>query len=446
MRAWMAVVILPGLLAARAGAQGTVPRVNYTNPLLAFGTTIPEDWDVVTQISGSVEIGLGAGSDATLPGYPSIWFFFTKRTPADEAQRLAADLQRLGAGEQAKVRQTGPDEWEITMASKGTRGPLVEQWLCRTQGGQSYVLGAMCTPQTAPQWKDDIDTCLRTFHLLEQPPARFFREPTENAYKLIVPEGWQWQGAIMRTRLVPGYFVWLVKSPDGLSGAFSGAPTVFDITTHYCPAEKAAGTLYLEQLRTIAPDARLVGVHPLPRVGQAVREAVSAAGIGNEALADKVIAEYLCTINSVPVGIRVEIFTLCLGKSEVLGRTIDWSMSSCGAWAPVQQFEQIYPLARGIVSSLRTGKDWWEKRWEPVNDALKHARQARDRVNAMWMAHISDGEVLREARDPVTGQPVLVPLKMSDPYEEPVNGVAQPVGDDQRPPDDRRRKLPNEVG
>ncbi len=446
MRGWMIVALVPVLPAACAGAQGTVPRVDYINPLLAFGTTIPEDWDVVTQISGNVEIGLGAASDATLPGYPRIWFFFTKRTPADEAQRLAGDLQRLGAGEQATVRQTGPEEWEVTMASNGTRGPLVEQWLCRTQDGQSYVLGAMCDPQTAPQWKDDIDTCLRTFHLLKQPPAMFLNEPTENAYKLIVPKGWQWQGTIMRTRLVPGYFVWLVKSPDGLSGAFSGAPTVFDITTPYCPAEKAAGGLYLEQLRKIAPDARLVGVHPLPRVSQAVREAISGAGIGNDALADKVIADYLCTINGVAVGIRVEIFNLCFGKSEVLRRSIDWSMSSCGAWAPVQQFDQVYPLARGIISSLRTSKAWWEKRWEPVNEGLKHARQVHDRVNAMWMAHISDSEVLREARDPVTGQPVLVPLKMSDPYEEPVNGATQPVEDEQKQPEERPQRDPNEVG
>ena len=147
----LAVVSLGLLLATMAAAQQAVPRINYENPLMAFATTIPEDWDVVTQLGGNVEIGLGAASDATLPGFPKIWFFFTKHTPDDEAKRLASDLEKISDGARAQVRQTGQAEWEVTMASNGgTRGPLLEQWFCRQQDKVNYVVGAVCSPATAP--------------------------------------------------------------------------------------------------------------------------------------------------------------------------------------------------------------------------------------------------------------------------------------------------------
>ncbi len=376
---------LAGLLVARTivDAQTHVPRITYVNPVAGISIQIPEDWEMGTNDWGSLFIGLDAD---TAPGNcrfaPQLWFFYCKETPEQMAAMLQQHVPTLG-GQITVARATGNgDEWEVRFNSHGAVGPLSERWLCRTEKGLNYVIAAMVKPEIQMQVEDDVDTALASCTVIGGPPMQRFMEPRENAYRMLMPRDWHCESKVVRNLQVPGYFEWKAMSPDGTCGAFSGKPTVFNIAVPYTPAGQAAEQFILPALQQQIPGLRLTGVKALSRQSEYYRFLIQQAGIGDRPLVDKVRADFVGEVNGTEVRLRVTVATLQFDQSEILGGRGDWLLFASGAWAPQEQFDEQFPVGRGVIASLATDPDWKSRQFEAAGDVALDRAWLRDA--AMW--------------------------------------------------------------
>ena len=261
-------------------AQPDVPRVTYVNPVAGLSIEIPEDWEMATNDWGLLNVGIEAGVGTSLAiEQPQLWFFFSTRTPEQLANELAQAFA-LGGG----APQVGPtgngDEWQVSAVSDSVGGPLAQRWLCRRQGSVGYAVGALVRPAVAAQFQQDLDVALASARLVPGPPLQLFLEPSENAYRMLIPQGWRWSGRIIRTPQAPGVFEWRVERPDGLAGALNVAPASFNIQYPYATASQCAGTWVLQGLRAQLPDVRLESVQEFPRASAHFTRSIRQMGLG----------------------------------------------------------------------------------------------------------------------------------------------------------------------
>lgn len=422
-----AMVCVAVVVVATGWAQG-VATMQCDNPIAGFSLTMPEDWAMAAGPGGNIEIAIDAVVGSSMALQPALWYFSSPQPPDKEAQALKRALTLLGNGAQPTCAPTGnKGEWELQMTSNGTRGPLRERWLCRSERGHSYVVAAMGRPEVYQQFAADVTTALKTFHLIPTVSMYFLREPTENAYRMTIPSGWKWEGQVFRSEMVPGYFVWKVEHPQGLAGAFSGPPATFNIMTPYCPAGQAAGALLLPYLRKETPDMQLEDVHELPRVGQTFMAAIRGAGLGNNPRVDRVRADYVGTRKGTRVRLRLDIVTWMLDQSVVLGGRGNWILTASGAWGPVDQFDKYYAIGRGVIASLKTDPRWRAAQMNTVNDVLNNRNKVMDRIGMDWNSWIRDNEPVP---DPQTGERKEVPIGDGDPWFDK-DGKAHRVPPDQ---------------
>jgi len=244
--------------------------------------------------------------------------------------------------------------------------PLLERWICRRQGRVNYILVALVRPERAAQFQADIDAALASAHLIAGPPVELFLEPTENAYRMLMPQGWRWEGRVIRTAMAPGVFEWKVQAPDGSAGAFNAAPVNLNIMYPYTPAAACAGTLVLQGLQQQVPGLQLESVQEFPRVGANFAEGIRMMGLGANPQVHKARADYLGTAGGVPIRLRVDIGTFMLDASPLLGGRGNWALFASGTWAPVARFDELYPICRSIVASIATDPDWKQRQTEEV--------------------------------------------------------------------------------
>jgi hypothetical protein len=357
-------------LAVTSPVLAQVPSQRMDNPVAGFTLTAPMDWEYSTARSGATMIALDAEAGALCLTHPALWFIRSKKSPQAEAQGIARGLKAL-TGKKPQLTRKPNGDWEAAGPYPGALGPVSSRWLCRREGTQSYILAGFLDPQRGAAQKAAYLQALATFHLIPRVAQKSFTEPTERAYKMALPTGWTWQGKIYRDVGTPGYFTWIVRSANGASGAFCGAPASFNISQEYLPAGEVAEDWMQERLQGYARDVRLEQVQPLERVGEYARACLKAFGLGGAPRADKVRADYRATIGGVPVRIRVVIGTYMLDQSAILGGRGNWSLVSSGNWAPVAKWAQGYPLGRAVTASVVAQKAW--------NDAMRGT--ARDVVS-----------------------------------------------------------------
>ncbi|MGD9498852.1 MAG: hypothetical protein AB7Y46_21335, partial [Armatimonadota bacterium] len=292
---------------------------------------------------------------------PQLWFFFTKDAPDQAAAPVADGLRALGGVPVARPTGNG-DEWEVLCTVDSLGSPLSERWLCRRQGRVNYIIVALVRPERAAQFREDIDAALASAHLIAGPQVELFLEPTENAYRMLVPKGWRWEGRIIRTTMAPGVFEWKVQAPDGIAGAFNAQPGTFNVMYPYTPAAACASTYVLQGLQQQVPGLRLESVREFPRVGANFMEGIRMMGLGANPQVHKARADYLGSVGGVPIRLRVDISTVMWDASPLLGGRGNWVLAVCGTWAPVERFEELYPICRGIVASIATDPDWKQSR------------------------------------------------------------------------------------
>lgn len=367
---WIAFLGVALLLSA-ATAWGQVTRTVYNNPIAGFSLEIPDDWEMGTGVPGTVLIGLnGDQSDGVPYGQPILWFFYSKQAPQATANTLADTFKQLygvTVTPQA-VGQSGA--WELAFTHQTDRGAFQQHWVCRTQDGHSYVIGAVVPQEIAAACQADLDRALSTCKLIARPLLRRFQEPQEHAYRMTLPRDWVWEGQVFRAEGVPGYFTWKAQSPDHLAGAFSAPPGVFNIAVAYLPASEAARVMILPELQKQIPGLRLDKVQELPRVGGYYCAIVRALGLGANPRIDKARADYLATLNGTEIRLRVTVATVMLDTSPMLGGRGDWFLMANGAWAPSAHFDEQYPLGRGVIASLATDPAWKNAQFEAANDVV----------------------------------------------------------------------------
>jgi hypothetical protein len=404
------LVTLAALFAIGLGgvavAQSEVPRIVVRNPIMGFSLTIPADWDMGTGVLGETVITINARTPS--PSAPLLSFFYMPSSPKEGAGQIAEFLkavgQALGVNIAPQVRATDKaDEWEVTMtADVALIGSVSGRWLCRRQGGTTYAIGMIAATPVAEKFKEDIDTAFATCHLIDRPAVHYFREPTENAYRLVLPDGWKWEGSIYRDVNCPGWFVMKVQSADGLIGHFESPPVA--AMTEYIGAQNLAENLLLQQLRKEVPDLELENVQVMPRASDDLASAIeTATGNAAKVRAERAFADYVGTANAKRIRIRMDIslyFTPLLfgGGNE--------TMWFCGSWAPVDNFDELYPLARGVEASLWETPQWRKSVRETVRAVLKGRAGAMEESAEGWDRYMREVELVH---DPAGGDPQEVP-------------------------------------
>jgi len=410
-------------------AQPDVGRVVYDNPIVGFSLTIPEDWDMATGVLGDTVITMNSRTPSPLA--PALSFFYMRGTPEEGAEQLAQFLVAMGRGLGVDVQHglevslarvgpnpllppTGkPDEEDVRLAlSAGPPiGDVVGRWLCRQEKGTTYVIGMIAGRDAAEQFKDDIDTAFSTCHLIDRAAVHYFREPTENGYRLMLPYDWRWEGSIYRDVNVPGWFVLRAQRADGLVGCFESPPV--QAMTTYIDAQTAAGGFLLNELRKQVPDLQLESVRRLPRAGEHLAYAIRAAtAAGSELVAERARADYVGTANGTRVRIRVDISLdfaplLIGGGSETI-----WVN---GGWAPVDKFDSLFPLARGVTGSLWETPEWRRNVRAAASAAMKGRMGAMEESAEDWDRYLREVDLVK---DPAGGEPQEVPYGPGDVWKD----------------------------
>ncbi len=207
-------------------------------------------------------------------------------------------------------------------------------------------------------------------------------EPRENAFRMLMPQDWQCQSNIVRDMQTPGYFEWKAMSPDSSCGAFSGKPGVFNITVPYMNAAQATQQFILPGLAQQIPGLRLDSIKRLDRQSAYYQHVIQAAGLGQRPLVDKARVDFVADRGGARMRLRATVATLQFDQSELLGGRNDWMLYVCGAWAPDDQFDRLYPLGRGVIASLATDPDWKARQLGTVSDVALDRAWLRDA--AMW--------------------------------------------------------------
>jgi len=383
----LAATVAVALLAT--SAFGAVPSLTYANPIAGFSMTVPYDWEMGSGVLGAIMVGLDGDMSLGTPSLqPIIWVFYAKTGPEATAGNLARALGAL-EGQTPAVVATGAHQYEIAFVSpKGLR----EHWICRAANGHTYVTGGLVVDKLAPAFQAELDTALASCQLIARPKLKVFVEPTENAYTMVLPADWTWEGQIFRSSGVPGYFTWKVHNAAGTAGAFSAPPASFNIAVPYTPAGQAAKGMVLKALQQQYPGLKLERVEELPRAGAYFRDGIKLLGLGNNPRVDKARADYLTTLNGVPVRLRVTIGTFMLDQSALLGGRGDWFLTAGGAWAPVEGFDALYPLGRGAMASLHTAAAWRRAQFRVAGAAAGWAEGVREALGDWFDEDFIRGE------------------------------------------------------
>ena len=93
-------------------------------------------------------------------------------------------------------------------------------------------------------------------------------------------------------------------------------------------------------------------------------------------------------MNGVPIRIRTTILTWQFDSSPLLGGRGNWTLTVSGAWAPVAQFDQLYPLGRGIITSLLVDEKFDKAMRKTAGDAVDLTGKLGEAVAARWVDYI----------------------------------------------------------
>ena len=387
----VALSVLSVLVVAPCLAQPASPTVTHADPIAGISLQIPDDWDVGTSDWGFTLIGMDAGGGSTFPStQPILWTFFTQTPPQQTATDLAQGFSELTGTTIQPHATANAGEWGFMFTAPGAFGDVTQRWLCRQDHGINYAIAVFRRPEYASNGADDVERALATCHLIAGPAVQRMREPSENAYTMWLPQGWQWEGHIVRTADIPGAFEWKVMSPDGTCGAFNSPPGAFNIMVPYTPAGQCAQSWVLQGLAQQLPGVRLEAVHEMPRASTHFADLIRMLGLGANPQVHRVRADYLATINGTPVRIRCSIVTFMLDASPLLGGRGDWTMFTSGAWAPVDQFDQLYPIGRGVLASLATDPDWKERQQEAVFETANWRKWVRRVFEHIFIERVLD--------------------------------------------------------
>lgn len=393
--------------AARAAA------VKYDNPVAGMSIVIPDDWEMATSDWGTLVIGLDPRTELpALQMEPQLWFFYGEEEPEAMARGVARDMPLVGA-QDVQLSQMDASAWQVDLVVTASDVPIRQRWLCRKQGEQTFALVAFVRADQWQRCEPEIDTALRSCILIAGPTVRRFLEPTENAYRMLMPEGYQWSGHILRTANVPGYFVWEVKSPDELVGASSAPPSLLDITHPYMPAAECARTIVLDYLRGQFPGIQLEAVRDYPRFSAYGMWRMQMGKTGEGGRLDKAQADYIIRRGGASVRLRATLVTLRLsalptalsGFGGILGQVAgqgNWTMFASSEWAPVEQWEKLHSIGRGIVASVATDPDFSRNQRVAVSETALGRMAARDLAAHKF---IIDYLQLRDRHEPGRSEP-----------------------------------------
>jgi hypothetical protein len=431
------------IASSNLSAANEIRRVEYRNPVAGFALTLPEDWEVATGVAGNVEMAIDAPSGVSLAAQPALEFFYWPGEPEPGARALGALLQAAVSATPPRVVATGKtNEWELTTTlNVALLGPVQTRWLFRKERGVTYVIGAMVRPQFAAQFKGDIDAAFSSCRLIDRPILRIFLEPTEHAYRLVLPYGWSWvaaEGRIIRTINDPGFFTWKVQRQDGLAGCFVSPAATLPGNVPYVSAEAAGGGLVLQELRKAIPDLRVEAVVPLTRAAVYYLQVIKAVMPSLNPRLDKVRADYLGHIKGKAVRLRITILTLQPDQSPLYGGPGPWHLFVSGIWAPVDEFGVAATFAAAVQSSFRLDAAWKKRTQEAVTQVLTKRASVFDKANENWDRYIRG---TRMVIDPSTGKEREIPDGPGEAYLDP-SGEVQFVGPGQTASSDWKEMKP----
>lgn len=409
-------VALVTIVILTAGAAWGQPEpVRMSNPVAGVSMVVPGDWEMGTCDWGGLFFGLDAdASPGLFIDQAQILFYYCNQTPADYAKMLASLFKQF-AHVTAQISGQG-DKVEVRATMETGLGPMDTRWRCCRVKSINFVVAAFVPPRVRAQFEGDINRALDSVKLIAGPKSSRFKEPHENAYSILIPQGWNWSGNIVRTTLIPGYFEWMSHSRDGLAGVFSGKPATFGIDMPYRDAAECAKTFVLDGLRKINPTLRLESIEPQPRWDDYQATKVRVLKLGERPQIHKVRADYLGEADGVPVRLRATVATVMMDTSLILGGRGDWWMTVGGAWAPVDQWAKFFSLGRGVMASLVTDPVWKKNQFETASEVALDRWGLRDHV-----AHhfIVDYLKLRDHHDPPGPDGKPAP---DDPAGDPAGG------------------------
>jgi hypothetical protein len=302
------------------------------------------------------------------------------------------------------------------------------RWLCRKERGVTYVIGAMVRPQYAALFKEDIETALVTCHLIDRPILRLFLEPTENAYRLVLPYGWSWiasESRIIRSENDPGSFTWKVQRNDGLAGCFVSPAKTIPGSIPYVSAETAGGGWVLQEFRNKIPDMRVEVIEPFSRASDYYLQLIKAVMPTMNPRISKARIDYSGHLAGRAIRLRATIVTFLNDQPFLPGvPPYAWSLHISGIWAPIDEFGAVADVAAGVQTSLRLDPAWKKRTQEGVDWVLNGRASVFEKANTNWDRYIRHSRLVI---DPVTGKEREIPDGPGQAYLDS-NGEVHSVG------------------
>jgi hypothetical protein len=297
--------------------------------------------------------------------------------------------------------------------------PLIGLWTVTVQGAWALIAGWQAPPEHAARLAAAVAPLLASFTAVAPIPRVRFTDPTEGAFTVMVPAGWQAAGGMNRNNAygVPFVNFRAVADPVGAisvavvsanfmfqeggsmwgmfgMGGMGGVPSL-----QYMPAAMFAAKWLAGRLAQQHRDLRVEAVFDRPDLIPFLAVETAKAGIPPETMdLSAAVLQVGYTEGGVALRERARVYVQRPRSAGMMGMFSagagTWTAQMEVLWrAPAAQFERMEPVLAGVVDSI-TVNPQWEQAQMAANRAYIAAQQqdilARTRQISQTLSQTSD--------------------------------------------------------
>jgi hypothetical protein len=389
----------------------------YANPWSGFAIAHPRNWQVVCmQGQVSVREDLAGVCSASM-----------------QPMRLQAPMPAVQAAQMwiAAVRQFYPnfEAWQLPGQTDSDHKvslrvelnafgrKLVGSYLVSVHGQDALVTGFHAPVEMVDARQKDLETILSSFRPIEQMPRQAIQEPTENAFTVWIPRGWQAQAGLNRnniggmalptftafrdpqklTAAVVAWFTWTFQE-GGMGGMFGFGGQ--NQALPYMPAVPLGQQIIVPWMRNFQQQFQLEAIHDRPDLVPLFAAEIAKAGV-NPQTVDLSVATIVTSYTE--MGVRIKQKSRLLVQHPRMNVTFlmgsPWNAYIDTYYrAPEAEFTAMEPVLEGILDSMKTNSAWQQNELMRSQGYIRNAQQDMQRRQRQISQTLSESsDILNQA-------------------------------------------------
>jgi hypothetical protein len=325
--------------------------IEHRNAWTGFRVLHPEGWSVST-IHGSISV-----VENSQPLVSALSASFRLPQP-EAAPSVALRLISMRRAADPSIRAfLAPDSNSTRAIVRLTSRTADGLAMVHVQGTQVWVAGYQAPAAILASKAKTLTDILGSFAPIQPIPKTVFQDPTEGAFAIQMPAGWQAQGGVRRD---PGYGVLQceARGAGGVMVSMSSMVYMFSQTgmiwgaavSPYQTASQMIQNFFIPEYRKRYPDLSIVSLDERPDLAEPPRQDLGLTA------SSTALATVRFTEASVPFTARCRVNTYDAAPYGSWSGEMPWSYR-----APAESFAPLQPVLQGVVDSFRLNPAWEQR-------------------------------------------------------------------------------------